>query len=150
MQGCLGISSEQIQKIISQTSAGEPAILASGFLESPVVTGRFVLCRHELLGIHLLSQIFVHRSVYSANTLEPWLHSSMVNSFTLPIKKGADARDRVELEFFAMNLTALHAVSECLTNKPQVNTSGGDKAVILGCFCGIIHSSYRALHLLYN
>lgn len=74
----------------------------------------------------------------------------MVNSFTLPIKKGADARDRVELEFFAMNLTALHTVSECLTNKPQVNTSGGDKAVILGCFCGIIHSSYRALHLLYN
>lgn len=71
MQGCLGISSEQIQKIISQTSAGEPAILASGFLESTVVSGRFVLCRHELLGIHLLSQIFVHRSVYSANTLEP-------------------------------------------------------------------------------
>lgn len=62
-----------------------------------------------------------------------------MNSFTLPIKKDADARDRVELEFFALNLTALHAVSECLTNKPQVNISGGDKAVILGCFYGVIH-----------
>lgn len=73
-----------------------------------------------------------------------------MNSFTLPIKKDVDARDRVELEFFALNVTALHAASESFTNKPQVNTSGGDKAVILGWFCGIIHSSYRALHLLYN
>lgn len=73
-----------------------------------------------------------------------------MNSFTLPIKKDADARDRAELEFFALNLTALHAASECLTNKPQVNTSGGDKAVILGWFSGIIHLSYRAMHLLYN
>lgn len=53
MQGYLGISSGQIQQIISQTSAGEPAILASGFLESTVITGRFVLCRLELSGIHL-------------------------------------------------------------------------------------------------
>lgn len=60
MQGCLGISSEQIQQIISQTSAGEPAILASSFLESTVITGRFVRCRHERLRIHLCHQIFVH------------------------------------------------------------------------------------------
>lgn len=73
-----------------------------------------------------------------------------MNSFAPPIKKDADARDGVELEFFALNLTALHAASECLTNKPQVNTSGGDKAVILGWFCGVTHLSYRALHLLYN
>lgn len=74
----------------------------------------------------------------------------MVNSLTLPIKKDADARDRVELEFFDLNLTALHAASESFTNKPQVNTSAGDKAVILGWFCGIVHFSYRALHLLCN
>ena len=54
----------------------------------------------------------------------------MVNSFTLLIKKNADAR--VELKFVALNLTALHAVSECFTNKPQVNTSGVARAVILG------------------
>lgn len=53
-----------------------------------------------------------------------------MNSFTLLIKKDADAR--VELKFFASNLIALHAVNECLTNKPQVNTSGVDKTVILG------------------
>jgi len=57
-----------------------------------------------------------------------------VNSFTLLIKKDADARARAELKFFALNLTALHAVSACCTNKPQVNTSGVDKAVILGVF----------------
>lgn len=74
----------------------------------------------------------------------------MVNSFTLPTEKDADARDRVEFEFFALTLTALHAASERFTNKPQVNTSGGDEAVILGWFCGVIHSSYRAPHLLYN
>lgn len=51
----------------------------------------------------------------------------MVNSFTLPTEKDADARDRVEFEFFALTLTALHAASERFTNKPQVNTSGGDK-----------------------
>lgn len=73
-----------------------------------------------------------------------------MNSFALPIKKDVDARDRVELESFALNLTALRAASECLTNKPQVNTSGGDKAGILGWFCAITHLSYRALHLLYN
>lgn len=54
-----------------------------------------------------------------------------MNSFTLLIKKDADARARVELKFFALNLAALHAVSKCFPNKPQVNTSGVDKAVIL-------------------
>lgn len=56
----------------------------------------------------------------------------MVNSFALLIKKDADARVEVELKFFALNFAALRAVCECFTNKPQVNTSGVDKAVILG------------------
>lgn len=74
MQGCLGISSEQIQQIISQTSAGEPAILAFSFLESAVITGRFVLCRQECLGIHLCHQIFVHtmQTLYSLDYTAAW------------------------------------------------------------------------------
>lgn len=59
----------------------------------------------------------------------------MANSFTLLIKKGADVIAKAELKFFALNPSCC----EFFTNKPQVETSEVDKAVILGLF-GLRHS----------